>query len=283
MRKLTIAVSAVALGTVFAYFISGKSISIGDFGIDSKSDHKQAKSQNLKKKKQTAVEFLEANGIEALKTALDKKNLNTEQFQVALVKSLNKFGKCLKDKSCLLKGKENNFHDPSMDPVFLKIKNLLDGIEYIAFSEPEILDKIKDQELYDLMQFENSASFYLANAILFNKGRQSILGSKVMAQNLSSNLLGSYLKLVSDKSLLEDKEIRELRNELIDNYLSSSDSSKMLTTLNTINGLHFNTQEAQAIKTSFCAMDVEGNSEGSKVLNAKFTKFVMKYNIDSKC
>jgi hypothetical protein len=57
----------------------------------------------------------------------------------------------------------------------------------------------------------------------------------------------------------------------------------MLTTLNTINELTFNNDEAKTIKSSFCRMEIDSESEASKVLNAKFTRFVMKYNIESKC
>jgi hypothetical protein len=272
--------SAIALGVILAYNMSENRASLKEFSAKSKSNQTQV-SQKIKK--QTPIEFLQTNGIEAIKPALENNKINSEQFKAALITSINKFGKCLKDKSCLLKSQENKFHDPNNDPVFLKIKNLLDGIEYVSFTDPEILDEIENQQLYDLMQFENPASFHLAKTLVFNKGRKAILGSKSLAENLSSHLLGSYLKLVSDESLLEDLEIRELRNDLIDGYISSSDTSKMLTTLNTINALHFNVQEAQDIKESYCTMSVRGSSEAAKVLNAKFTRFVMKYNIASKC
>lgn len=283
MNKFKLSFLVLVIGGAVGFYLSDKKENITasiSKVINSDSDHKVDRKKQ--KVKQTLSKYIEKHGIEKVKESIKSKSIDKEKITPILVEKVKNYSKCIKNKTCLNNSSER-FYDLKLDPVFSKVENLLNGLNYLSDEDPTVLSFVEDEFLYEVASFENKSAFFSANMLIFKKGKESIINSIPMAKKLETKLVGDYLLLLSSDTYMKDTDLRDHRNTLINSYFTEGNHMQIHYTMNSLENIDFEKGEVEQIKETFCELQIRDENEAQKMLNYKFAKFVGKYQVDSKC
>jgi hypothetical protein len=205
-----------------------------------------------------------------------------ESIKKVIVGNLNGLNDCIKVKTCLGDSGER-FYAESMDPIFVKVANTLEHIDFISDEDPAILESVNDSVLTEMMSFENPAVFFLASVLLYKKGVSSILTTGDVAKNLESDLVEKYLVNLSKSNLIKNEKVRKLRNDVINSYLQTNNVVKLSYAVKSFKNISFKVSEVEKIKELYCELDIQDETEPQKILKYKFATFLNKYHVNEGC
>ncbi|MBD64441.1 MAG: hypothetical protein CME62_04500 [Halobacteriovoraceae bacterium] len=165
------------------------------------------------------------------KTRIDKLNkLNefiTEDKNIEVLENvisiLDDQLKCIKDKSCI-QSKESRFFDEKLDPAYTVIRKAMEIINRLTLLDPEVHQKLQDEQMVAVVELEQPSSLFLTLNILMRKGKESFYKTWETAFGLKGVNAQTYLKFLRTQALVNDNDISKVER-LTQNYLSKDNET----------------------------------------------------------
>lgn len=281
MIKFILGLISIITGCYIAFILSNQSSSFLDT-IDKKIEITQLKlsGANLAWPQGESISK-EEKGIQ---TALERYGEDAEKdikLKSLLLKELKIYKQCLQTESCF--SVEEGFYNKSMDPVFQKIKKLLDRMDTISDEDDKFLEMVNIEELLKFLGHGNEVIYKQVSVMAYKKGSSSVRAVGDELKNKQSPFLGEFIVELSSSNLIEEQEIKKFRNSLVAFIFDSRNSVLVSSLPKVLNKIHFEREEILLIKNKYCNLELAENNEIQLIFKSKFVDFFKKYRLSDKC
>lgn len=144
-------------------------------------------------------------------------------------------------------------------------------------------DEISKTNLFKLIETENKHVLIPAIQILYTQGKEAVLAGKETFKKMNTRFVTKFIHNISKSHLISDPDIREFRNELVNDLLLSGRPLVLRGLQKVIPHIRFDQQEKEKIKDNFCSLELNPNSEAAGMVAKGFNTYFKEHLENPDC
>jgi hypothetical protein len=234
---------------------------------DSKTDKKQESPQVITKK-------------ETSKTQIPKSHTVSKDTKPSI--STQNLISCLTRKSCKDEESNHPYRDPNNTTYHRSLIYKLERIEE-AVARGKTNIELSADDLINAFKIENRDIRMSSLALIASFYPNKIIETFDIAKDFSGDAASDYLKFISSKTTLEQKEMRSKRDRLLNDYIAQGDQFTLSSLAMALPQVELNISEIDLVLSNFCQRKLPKKTQAQKMIWVKYDRVANKFDKKLKC